>query len=253
MEKIKDFDGYLRRMQNGIDDKLWWVDKVNSKTIVDYGCADGTLLKHIREIHPNYTLIGVDINPDMLAIAQANVPDATFITVTEFFSAHKDYSGATLILSSVIHEIYSYCPDAEDVMNKLLSMHFDYIAIRDMFVKTDTDHQLVNTYLVSLLEKKTSKEMFSDFSKFWGYPVTLKRYIHYLLKYRYIDNWNREVRENYLPIDLEPFIYCVSQNYEVKHLDHYTLPFLKTQIKNDIGIDLDVPTHAKILLSKKQL
>ena len=252
-EQIKDFEGYLRRMQNGMDDKLWCVNKVDSKIIIDYGCADGTLLKHVRELRPDCTLIGIDILPDMLNIARTNVPDAQFFTVDEFINENLDCSGATLILSSVIHEIYSYCPDAEAIMNRLLNMNFDYIAIRDMFVKTDTEHQLVNIYLVSLLEKKTSKKMVADFAEFWGYPVTLKRYIHYLLKYRYVDNWNREVRENYLPIDLEPFIYLVSQNYEVKHLDHYTLPFLKTQIKNDIGIDLDVPTHAKILLSKKPL
>lgn len=253
MEEIKDFEGYLRRMQNGMDDKLWWVNKVNSKIIVDYGCADGTLLKHIRELHPDYTLVGVDISEDMLNVARTNVHDAKFVTAQEFLDTPVDCTGATLILSSVIHEIYSYDSEPQETMNRLLNMNFDHIAIRDMFVKTDTDHQLANIYLVSLLEKKTSKKMVADFTEFWGYPVTLKRYIHYLLKYRYVDNWKREVRENYLPIDLEPFIHLVSQNYEVKHLDHYTLPFLKTQIKNDIGIDLDVPTHAKILLSKKQL
>ena len=57
METIKDFDGYLRRMRNGMDDKLWWVKHSNHDFIVDYGCADGTLLKHVREIHPDYTLI----------------------------------------------------------------------------------------------------------------------------------------------------------------------------------------------------
>lgn len=253
MEEIKDFEGYLRRMQNGMDDKLWWVDKVDSKTIVDYGCADGTLLKHIREIHPNYTLIGVDINPDMLVIAQENVPDATFITVDEFFDSHKDYSGATLILSSVIHEIYSYCPDADEIIANLLSMGFDHIAIRDMFVKTDTVHQTIPIQIIDLLQKKTNKEMLTDFGECWGLPLTVKRLIHYLLKYRYVDNWEREVRENYLPIDIEPFVYMVSKYYNIEHFEHYTLPFIKDQIKKDIGLVLDVPTHAKILLTKKEL
>jgi trans-aconitate methyltransferase len=80
MPVIKDFEGYLKRMQNGMDDKLWWVDKVDSKIIVDYGCADGTLLKHIRELHPDYTLVGVDVLPEMLERAYKNVPDAHFIT-----------------------------------------------------------------------------------------------------------------------------------------------------------------------------
>jgi SAM-dependent methyltransferase len=251
MENIKDFEGYLSRMQNGMDDKLWWINKVNPTTIVDYGCADGTLLKHVRELYPDCTLIGVDNNPDMLAVARKNVPDATFIMADIFLNTRMDYSDATLILSSVIHEIYSYCPDATIIMDKLLSMGFAHIAIRDMFVKTDTEHQTIPMQIVNLLEKKTSKEMLVDFGEIWGLPVTVKRLIHYLLKYRYVDNWDREVRENYLPIDIEPFLHMVSSYYDIEHFEHYTLPFIKEQIYKDIGIRLDLPTHAKILLSKK--
>ena len=250
-EQIKDFEGYLRRMQNGMDDKLWFVNKIDSHIIVDYGCADGTLLQHMRELHPGCTLVGVDINPDMLAIAQVKVPDATFITVDEFFNINTDYSNATLIMSSVIHEIYSYCENADDIMYKILNMGFEHIAIRDMFVKTDTSHQTIPIFIIDLLQKKTSKEMLIDFGECWGLPVTAKRLIHYLLKYRYVDNWDREVRENYLPVDIEPFISMVSQYYNIEYLDHYTLPFLKEQIQKDIGINLDMPTHAKILLSKR--
>jgi SAM-dependent methyltransferase len=252
MENIKDFDGYLRRMQNGMDDKLWWINKTNSQTIVDYGCADGTLLKHVRELHPDYTLIGVDINPDMLDVARKTVSHAVFMTVDEFFNCQNDFSNATLILSSVIHEIYSYCPDANIIMDKLLNMGFAHIAIRDMFVKTDTEHQTIPVQIINLLEKKTSKKMLVDFGEIWGLPVTAKRLIHYLLKYRYVDNWEREVRENYLPVDIEPFLYMVSSYYDVEHFEHYTLPFIKEQVYKDIGIYLDLPTHAKILLSKKE-
>jgi SAM-dependent methyltransferase len=251
MEEIKDFEGYLRRMQNGMDDKLWWVNKVSSKIIVDYGCADGTLLKHIRELHPDYTLVGVDISEDMLNVARTNVPDAKFVTAQEFLNAPVDCTGATLILSSVIHEIYSYDSEPQETMNRLLNMNFDHIAIRDMFVNTDTNHQIVNIHLCNILEKKTSKKMVMEFAEHWGYPITVQRYIHYLLKYRYVDNWDREVRENYLPIDIEPFINMVSQYYDVKYLDHYTLPFLNEQWNKDIGVNIDLPTHAKILLSKK--
>ena len=251
MHNIKDLDGYLRRMQNGMDDKLWWIKHIDSRIIVDYGCADGALLQHIRELHPNHNLIGVDINPNMLEIARANVPDAIFMTVEEFFNCKYDFSNATLILSSVIHEIYSYCNNADDIMDKLLNMDFEHIAIRDMFVKTDTTYQTVPIFIIDLLQKKTSKEMLVDFGECWGLPVTAKRLIHYLLKYRYTDNWEREVRENYLPIDIEPFIHMVSKYYKVDYFEHYTFPFLKEQIRKDIGIELDLPTHAKILLSKR--
>ena len=140
---------------------------------------------------------------------------------------------------------------AENIMHALLNMNFDHIAIRDMFVNTDTNTQIVPVQMLKILEQKTSKERVDDFSRFWGKPIILQRYIHYLLKYRYVDNWDREVRENYLPVDIEPFLNMVSQYYNIECLDHYTLPFLKEQIQKDIGITLDIPTHAKILLSKR--
>ena len=66
-EQIKDFEGYLRRMQNGMDDKLWWVNKVDSKIIIDYGCADGALLSMVSEMNPNLNLYGYDFNDNMSA------------------------------------------------------------------------------------------------------------------------------------------------------------------------------------------
>ena len=250
MENIKDFDGYLRRMRNGMDDKLWWVKHSNHDFIVDYGCADGTLLKHIREIHPNYTLIGVDINPDMLKVAQSTVPDAVFMTVDEFFTCGMDFSEAILILSSVIHEIYSYDKEPDRTIFKLLNMGFDAIAIRDMFVSDNLEKEMVDYNLYKKVAETTGMHMIADFSKYYGYPYFKKQFIHYLLKYRYIDNWDREVAENYLPIDYEKFIHFVSAFYEVKYQNHYILPFIKEQIQKDFGFELEDATHAKILLKK---
>ena len=250
MIDIKDFEGYLRRMQNGMDDKLWWVPLSDHKTIVDYGCADGTLLRHIREIHPDYNLIGVDISPDMLRVAKATVPNCTFMTVDEFFACGRDFSDAILILSSVIHEIYSYCPDAEDIMHKLLTMGFDAIAIRDMFVSETTEAEKVNYFLYKLMALRTNRKMLADFARYYGHPYSRKQFVHYLLKYRYTDNWQREVAENYLPINLEPFLKMVLMYYKLDELHHYTLPFLQECVREDFGFDLITPTHAKILLRR---
>ena len=251
MIEIKDFEGYLRRMQNGMDDKLWWVPLSDHKTIVDYGCADGTLLRHIREIHPDYNLIGVDISPDMLRVAKATVPNCTFMTVDEFFACGRDFSDAILILSSVIHEIYSYCPDAEDVMHKLLTKGFAAIAIRDMCVSDNTEGVNVDYATYKLVAENTDYKMVADFARYYGYPYSQKQFVHYLLKYRYLDNWEREVAENYLPVNLEPLLNMLSEYYQIERLHHYTLPFLQECIRNDFGFELRTPTHVKILLTAK--
>ena len=44
------------------------------------------------------------------------------------------------------------------------------------------------------------KKELIDFSNKWGTIDNYKNLIHFLLKYRWKVNWNREVNENYFPI-----------------------------------------------------
>jgi hypothetical protein len=59
--KIDDVKTYNHRMEKSLIDKIFWVDKVDSSIIVDYGCADGVLLKALQKLFPDYTYIGYDI------------------------------------------------------------------------------------------------------------------------------------------------------------------------------------------------
>ena len=54
-----------------------------------------------------------------------------------------------------------------------------------------------------------------------------KNFLHYLLTYRYVENWDREVRENYFPHSIEEFLSKIPTKYEVVYFEHYTLPFLR--------------------------
>ena len=193
---------------------------------------------------------GVDISPEMLEVAQKNVPDAVFMTVDEFFNCDMDFSDAILILSSVIHEIYAYEKDPSSTMLKLLTKGFDAIAIRDMFVSDRLEDEMVDYELYNRVTNTTGMHMIADFAKYYGYPYSKKQFIHYLLKYRYIDNWDREVAENYLPMSFERFLDFVSGFYEVKYKKHYLLPFIGEQIKKDFGFELTEATHGNILLQR---
>jgi len=48
-------------------------------TLVDLGCGTGTALAQIARVHPQLKLVGVDLAPAMLEIAQHNAPTAEFI------------------------------------------------------------------------------------------------------------------------------------------------------------------------------
>ena len=113
---------YTDRMRAGMEDKLWWVDKTNAEIVVDYGCADGSMLQILHEANPRLILIGVDNDGAMLSQARKNVPTALFFDTKSFFKLGLNLGNAILVLSSVIHEIYSYEEFPVNTMEKLFGM-----------------------------------------------------------------------------------------------------------------------------------
>lgn len=57
MYNISDKDVYLKRMRVGMYDKCWWVDKLYPEvdTVIDFGCADGSLWEAIKTFCPQIT------------------------------------------------------------------------------------------------------------------------------------------------------------------------------------------------------
>ena len=107
--KIQNIKNYNRRLANGMDDKIWFATKVPANeidTIVDYGCADGTLISIVRGMIPNVKYIGVDCSNEMLIAAKEKCPYASFMTTDEYLASDIDTSNALVILSSVLQEIF---------------------------------------------------------------------------------------------------------------------------------------------------
>ena len=46
---IKDIHDYINNMNKGLTDKLFFFNKIDISTLVDFGSADGTLLKEIHK------------------------------------------------------------------------------------------------------------------------------------------------------------------------------------------------------------
>ena len=81
----------------------------------------------------------------------------------------------------------------------------------------------------------TFAEITSSFEDVWGpicdvekKSINVKNLIHFLIKYRYQENWEREVRENYLPVTqdklekwLTSFMDYSLVHKESSHLDFY--------------------------------
>ena len=83
MQKINNLDVYTTGMQKSLNDKLFFVDKVDGiDRIVDFGCADGAFLREMYKINPDINYVGYDNNVNMLIAAQSKTDFDKYKTIT---------------------------------------------------------------------------------------------------------------------------------------------------------------------------
>ena len=252
MEQLNNIDIYIQRMQKSFLDKMFFIDKIFEpvESIIDFGCANGVLIRAMNYLFPEYRYIGYDISKEMIEKARELVPECRFCT--EWNDIADDFSSSLLNISSTLHEVYSYGTkeSVDEFWDRVFNSEFKYIAIRDMML-SDSIGLMADDEDVSRV-KDLYPEKLKEYESLWG-PVNIRfNLIHYLLKYSYTENWNREVRENYLPITVEALLQKIPESYEIVYKEHYVLPYTKQQIKKDCGIELKDETHFKILLKKIQ-
>ena len=255
-QEIKDYSIYNSSMKKSMKDKLFFTDKVFGVTeVVDFGCADGALLGELQKEDFCAIYIGYDNNDEMINIARKNHSNCIFTNT--FSGIHEsDNSRRLLNLSSVIHEVYSYSTsqEIENFWENVFNSGFKYIAIRDFCVSKSINRAAdINDYAKLLKSSSNYGDSWKikDFENTWGTLKENKNLVHYLLKYRYEQNWNREVRENYFPITYESLLSIIpTSNYRISYHNEYILPYTYNQIKDDFNIEIKDNTHIQLLLEK---
>lgn len=249
---IKNREHYLNSMRKSMLDKVFFIDKIFEpvSTIVDFGCADGSLIGFLQELFPEYSYIGYDNDSDMIKIAQNSYKNCSFYTDLKEITLTND---SLLNLSSVVHEIYSYC-DKEAIQNfwnYVFNSGFKYISFRDMMLDGLEDY----FYDAVKIEKITDKYSyaFEEYQNVWGKVKSNADFIHFLYKSKYVygGNWERELHENYIPIDYQDMIRFIPDNYEIVYQNHYIFPYLAYWVKREFDIDLHTPTHLQLLLKRR--
>ena len=247
MQTITDISSYRKEMAKSMVDKLFFIEKIDDvSAIVDFGCADGTMLKFISELRPDIRLVGYDSSDEMIRIAMRNNSSENIIFVTNWISietivqdSHLKNQKIAITLSSVIHEVYSY-GNTESInlfWERLFNTGFDYIIIRDMLMSKNTNTESNQKSVEKVY--KTNDVHISEFESVWGPISENKNLMHYLLKYRYSKNWGRELKENYLPLTLEDMLNKIpTDKYEYDYYNHYILPFVQNSVKKEFGITL---------------
>ena len=249
---IQNYDTYNHRMELSMIDKLFFADKIQPDFLVDFGCADGTLLRSIKQMNPSIPLVGYDIDPEMRKHSTSAIPIvSTWAAITTDMT--DAYERPALVLNSVIHEVCHYGSqnDICDFWNKVFGSGFKYIVIRDMIPCRSIDRISNINDVKKIYHKFLGSKALTDFERIWGSVENNRQLIHFLLKYRYIEpNWNREVRENYLPVAREDLLAKIPMSYDVLFHEHFVLPFVWQTVKDDTGIEIKDPTHLKLILTR---
>lgn len=244
-------------MSLGMVDKLFFMKIIDTDIIVDFGCADGTILKEINKLNPNIKLIGYDIDDEMLNKARLNINNTNVILTSNWQDIESlllEYKSPTLLLSSVIHEVYSYTrgSNVKYFWNKqVFGGLFKFICIRDMIPSSSMEKESNFISDVDKVRKISNDKYLKSFESIWGdISSNYRTFIHFLLKYKYISNWEREVNENYVPLTIETLLKKIPVNYKVKYQTNYILPHLYNQVYKDFKIKIKENTHVKMVIER---
>lgn len=265
---IKNYEAYNQRMDLSMIDKLFFLDKIQPDFVVDFGCAAGTLLKNLHHFCPNLRKIGFDNDINMVADHSCKESPITtnweeivqkMKVGTKAYGeksvTYTDVEAPALILSSVIHEVFHYGSkvDIDAFWDKVFNSGFKYIVIRDMVPSRGIDRASCPNDVKKIYHKFLGTKALTDFERIWGSIENNRNLVHFLLKYRYLEpNWEREVRENYIPIAREDLLAKIPMEYDVVFHEHYVLPYLLQTVKDDTGIELKDPTHLKLILRRNK-
>lgn len=256
MEAIKNYEHYNTEMEKALADKLFFTEYIKDcKTFIDFGCADGALLMEMKKRLPEVQFAGMDMDAEMLEQAADKLPGAVFkqTTIPEVLEG-IDYSGAAINFSSVFHEVYSYCSETQikTFWDTLNSADYQYIIIRDMSCNISPAELADSEDVKKIYAKNQLDWQIKEFEDIWGSIKYKRNMIHFLLKYRYLYNWSREVRENYIPLNSATLLDNIAMdNYDIVYREEFTLPFIKQSVFESFGIELKDCTHQKIILKRK--
>lgn len=262
MPEIENYDVYNDRMRRSMWDKAFFMDKIpGAELIVDYGCADGSLIRFLHELFPAMRFIGFDIDPAMTAAANAQRSENTWFVssmddvVRTIRSLGIDSSRIAINFSSVLHEVFHYGFDLDALRGFIRAVSPRYLVVRDMMYVSDDDAAMVSEAAVSRVREALPDWQIRDFESCFGSISIRKNLMHLLLKYKYTENWARECRENYFSYNMEDMTAALNPygEFEPILLSRCILPWCRCDMENTFSIDpgSELTTHFSAILARR--
>ena len=178
----ENYERYLKRMTESIRNSTKGFLPImarKGKRILDVGCGSGVLLYALSAENPEAELTGLDLNAE--AIKSLRDSGAPFDLIHGDFLALKEGKYDTVVFSSILHEISSYCPQesrrftagpVEDAFRKCREIMpaGGTVLIRDG-VLTDPEEQNVPA-VISFKKPEDSEWLFRFQKDFRGFDNT---------------------------------------------------------------------------------
>lgn len=242
---------YNASMERSLEDKLFFLGHTaGAMTFVDFGCANGAVLKAVSERRERKVLVGVDNHPIQLDIARQKVPGAYLVPSFDHALPYiREAKGPRVaIFSSVLHET----PDL--IRLPAESGLFDFLVIRDMGVPSWMERAWTPKEWLEATRKAPAREEWLQA----GRSVDrLDDFAEFLLKAPYLGNTPgqtvRELEERYPHRNIESFLDIgpdAEYPYAITHFEHYVAPWVQDRVRHDYGFEFPYPTHFKAILRK---
>jgi SAM-dependent methyltransferase len=248
MDQISNSARYLERMSKPLQEKLKIAKFIpkRTKAVLDVGCADGTITLALAEMFPEIKFVGIDFNEEFIKIAKEKAEGKNNVSFENIYLRERLANPErfdVVLFCSVLHEFFSYGEGISTVVKALADAHEalnpkGMLIIRDMILYDYASKS--SLWVTDMKEKIRIREEFvplmADFEKTFGEISSVKQLNHFLLKYMYGDNWEREGKENYVPVSFEEYDQILSLlSMQVLFQRSSTIPYLKEKWKGDFN------------------
>ena len=256
-----DLNIYTTEMAKSVWDKAFFMDKIpGAKCVIDFGCADGAMIRYLSSLFPDITFIGYDINRELIDMAQKTPPFNAnliyFCGIWEGLNDLEEYvfdnfkkQEICINFSSVLHEVYSSTGGIETIQELIGKLEPRYITIRDMYCD---EHLPFTVPSFNTVWGPLPAGPSIDFCNRFGPRKDWRDMTHLLMKLQWVDNgWEDELKEDYYSWNIDEFIDEIGGNYILSFNCRYQLPYLGEKWKKEYGwYNPDIHTHAQFILRR---
>lgn len=261
MPEIENYSVYNDRMRRSMWDKAFFMDKVpGTELIVDYGCADGSLIRFLQSLFPSMHFIGFDIDPAMIEAANRERSGNTWFfsdaeeMMRKIRSLGIERRRIAVNFSSVLHEIFHYDCDRAMITDVINAIEPRYLVVRDMMYHSEAPDAMISSGAQAQVRGVLPAGQLQDFENCWGSIAYRRNLAHLILKYKYTENWERECRENYFSYTMDDLYALLDPAgaYTPILFSRYILPWCRYDAENNLGLDMgdEFTTHFSLILSR---